>query len=511
MYGGESMEHNQSYWREKTNIPQFESLRYDAESEIVIVGGGITGIVTGYMLAQEGKQVTILEADALYSGTTGYTTAKLTAQHGLIYDEYMQHFNTDIAKTHYEACMDAIAFVKDTAKKHTIDCHLTEQDAYIYTKEKQNIQKLEKEFEAYQKLGITGELTDTIPLSFEVEKALVMKNQYQYHPLQFLNGLLQAFLEKGGKVYTNTPVDTIEEGSEPVVVTKTGLKVTCQKIISASHWPFYDGMGFYFARLYQDRSYVVAAKPKDTYPGGMYINADTPSRSVRSIDTEEHGTLLLIGGESHRTGEGHPEEKYYKELTDYAAYLGTETPLYMWSAQDIVTLDNLPYIGYISKGKDNIFVATGYRKWGMTSSIVAALEISSLISSGISRYKNIYQPSRFQADPDVGSLTKNVMEVAKEFVIGKLEQPYEYVPHLKPGEATKVRTNGLLLGVYKDETGEIHQVDTTCTHMKCEVNWNSAESSWDCPCHGSRFTGTGEVIEGPAKKPLKKLDHGLNS
>ncbi|SDD51136.1 Glycine/D-amino acid oxidase [Terribacillus halophilus] len=504
------MTHNKSYWREKTDIPEFDSLRYDTESDIVIIGGGITGIVTGYMLAKKGRQVTILEADSLYSGTTGYTTAKLTAQHGLIYDEYIQHFNMDTAKTHYEACMDAISFVKETTSAHDIDCNLTKQDAYIYTKEKQNVKKLETEYKAYQKLGIQGELSDTIPLPYEVKKALIMKEQYQYHPLKFLNGLLQVFLENGGKVYTETPVDTIEEGENPIVVTKSGLKVTCKKVVVASHFPFYDGQGFYFARLYQDRSYVVAAKPKNTYPGGMYINADTPTRSVRSIQTEEHGTLLLIGGESHRTGEGYPEETYYKELTDFAAYLDTETPIYMWSAQDTVTLDNLPYIGYISKGKDNIFVATGFRKWGMTSGIVAGLEITSLIDSGISRYKNIYQPSRFHADPDLGSVTKNVMEVAKEFVIGKLEQPYEYIPHLKRGEATKVRFNGLLLGVYKDKSGEIHQVDTTCTHMKCEVNWNSAESSWDCPCHGSRFTGTGEVIEGPAKKPLKKLDRGLN-
>ncbi|MEC0304013.1 FAD-dependent oxidoreductase [Terribacillus saccharophilus] len=505
------MTHNKSYWREKTEIPQFESLRYDTESDIVIVGGGITGVVTGYMLAKEGRQVTILEADSLYSGTTGYTTAKLTAQHGLIYDEYIQNFNTDTAKTHYEACMDAIKFVKESTSAHSIDCHLTEQDAYIYTKEKQNITKLEKEYEAYQKLGIQGELTDSIPLGFDIEKALTMKGQYQYHPLKFLNGLLKVILDNGGKIYTDTPVDTIEEGQNPVVVTKSGLKISCKKVVVASHFPFYDGKGFYFARLYQDRSYVVAAKPKTSYPGGMYINADTPSRSIRNMETEEHGTLLLIGGESHRTGEGHPEETYYKELTDFAAYMGTETPIYMWSAQDIVTLDNLPYIGHISKGNDNIFVATGYRKWGMTSSIVAGLEISSLITAGVSRYKNIYQPSRFQADPDLGSVTKNVMEVAKEFVLGKLEQPYEYVPNLKRGEATKVRFNGLLLGVYKDESGEIHQVDTTCTHMKCEVNWNSAESSWDCPCHGSRFSGTGEVLEGPAKKPLKKLDRGLNS
>ncbi|MFP7493864.1 FAD-dependent oxidoreductase [Terribacillus saccharophilus] len=505
------MKHNKSYWREKTEIPQFESLRYDTESEIVIIGGGITGIVTGYMLAKEGRQVTILEADNLYSGTTGYTTAKLTAQHGLIYDEYIQNFNTDVAKTHYEACMDSIAFVKDAAKAHQIDCHLTEQDAYIYTKEKQNVNKLEKEYDAYQKLGIEGELTDSVPLPFDVEKALIMKGQYQYHPLEFLNGLLQVFLENGGKVYTETPADKIEEGENPVVVTKNGLKVTCKQVVVASHYPFHDGKGFYFARLHADRSYVVAAKPKQDYPGGMYINADTPSRSIRSIESEEHGTLLLIGGESHRTGEGHPEEMYYKELTDFAAYLDTEAPVYMWSAQDLVTLDNLPYIGHISKGQPNIFVATGYRKWGMTSGIVAGLEITSLINSGISRYKNIYQPSRFHADPDLGSVTKNVMEVAKEFVIGKLEQPYEYVPNLKRGEATKVRFNGLLLGVYKDESGELHQVDTTCTHMKCEVNWNSAESSWDCPCHGSRFSGTGEVIEGPAKKPLKKLDRGLNS
>ena len=332
-----------------------------------------------------------------------------------------------------------------------------------------------------------------------------MKNQAQFHPLKYLKHLVEEFTKMGGQLYENTTAVDIEEGSEPKVTTRDGHKVSCQHMIVSSHYPFYDVKGFYFSRLSISRSYILAVKTEKDFPGGMYITAEQPTRSLRY--TEMNGDkLVLFGGDRHKTGHDKNTHQHYEALETFAAEtFGIKEIPYRWSAQDPATLDKVPYVGNYSATLSNIFVATGYRKWGMTNSTNAARLMTDLILEKENPYKELFDPSRFKADPDVKKFLSVNASVAKELVKGKLEHPTTQPEDLKNDEGATVMVNGERAGAYRDENGQLHLVDTTCTHMGCELEWNDGERSWDCPCHASRFSYTGEVMEGPAEIPLKRL------
>lgn len=496
----------ESYWRDSISLPSFPKLSNDIEAEIGIVGGGISGITTAYLLAKEGLNVVLLEAGELLNGTTGHTTAKITAQHDIIYDELISHFGEEKSRLYYKANDEALQFIKRMVEEHEIDCDLSEQDAYIYTDQETSIPKLEKELEAYRTLGINGEWVDQIALPIPIKGAIVMKKQAQFHPLKYLNKLVQLFVQHGGKIYEQTTVNTVEEGDKPVIVTEDNHRVTCQQIVSCSHFPFHDGMSLYFARLHSERSYVIGVKSDKHYLGGMYISAEDPKRSVRSTPLSTGEELLIISGESHKTGQGICTIEHYEALETFANQtFGINEFSYRWSTQDLVTLDKVPYVGHMTSDKPNMYVATGYRKWGMSNGTAAALLLSDLIRGKENPYQELYSPSRFHADPDIKTFLVQNVDVAKHLIEGKLEFVRKSPEDLENDEGSVVTVNGKRAGAYRDGKGKLHIVDTTCTHMGCEVEWNHGERSWDCPCHGSRFSYDGEVLEGPAKRPLPKL------
>lgn len=496
------------YWRDSISLPSFPKLEEDITTNVAIVGGGISGITTAYLLAKEGVNVTLIEAGKILNGTTGHTTAKVTAQHDLIYDELINHLGRGKARLYYEAANEALHFVKNKVKEYNIDCDFSEEDAYLYAVSPQYKENLEKEYQAYQQLGINGELVDSIPFDIQIQAALMMKNQAQFHPLKYLSGLVEQITKLGGTIYEHTTATEVEEGSQTKIKTRDGFKITCDTIIACSHFPFDDGKGFYFARMYTERSYVIGVKTKKEFPGGMYLSVDNPVRSLRytMINGEK---LVLIGGESHKTGQGTDTLKHYESLESFAdEVLGIEEYSYRWSAQDLITLDKLPYIGYASSGHSNILVATGYRKWGMTTGTAAALLLRDIVLKKDNPYQELYTPSRFHADPDVKQFIMQNADVAKHLISGKLQIPTKRTEDLAHDEGAVVTFNGKRAGAYKDEHGTLHMVDTTCTHMGCELNWNHGDRTWDCPCHGSRFSFNGDVVEGPADKPLKQVKEG---
>ena len=493
------------YWRDEINFPSFSPLRENITADVGIVGAGITGITLAYLLSQAGLKVALIDAGVILNGTTGHTTAKITAQHGVIYDEFIGNFGEEKTKLYYHANEQALAFIKNTVDSLKIDCDFKEQDAYIYTNSEQELNKLEKEAKAYEQLGIPGALLDSMPLQLPMKKALVMRNQAQFHPIKYLLPLLEEIQKAGGQIYENTTAVNIEEEDQPKIITRNGQYIACKYAVSCSHFPFYDGMGFYFARMHPERSYIVAVKSEQPYPGGMYITSESPTRSVRStpIGNEE---LLLLSGDGHKTGKGVNTIKHYEALAQFGKdALGLTDIRYRWSAQDLYTLDKVPYVGPITSTKENILVATGYRKWGMTNSTAAAMMLKDLILEERHLYEDIFTPSRFNADPSVKELVKKNADVAVELVKGKLERIDKFPEDVKKGEGTHVKVDGKKAGAYRDEDGKLHCVDTTCTHMGCEVEWNDGDRTWDCPCHGSRFSIEGDVIEGPADQPLKKL------
>lgn len=495
----------ESYWR-KFELPLFNKLNEDVSFDVAIVGGGITGITTGYLLAKEGLKVAIIEAGRILTGTTGHTTAKVTAQHNIIYDELISHFGEEKARMYYDANIEALNFIRKMVQINEIDCDYSDQDAIIYSVAEQGTNKIEKEAKAYQKLGITSSVINSIPFDIDIQTGLVMHNQAQFHPLKYMNHLVKLFVEAGGTIFENTAAADIEDGENPKVLLRNGSKINCNYIIAASHFPFCDKKGMYFARMYVERSYILGVKTKKPFPGGMYISADTPTRSLRStpMDGED---LVLIGGDGHKTGQGIDTMEHYKALEQFTdEVLGIQEYTYRWSAQDMYTLDKIPYVGSITEEQPKVLIATGYRKWGMTNGTAAAILLKDIVLERSNSFKELYSPHRFHADPEVKKFISVNADVAKHLIKGKLEFIPNAPEDLEVDEGSPVIVNGKRAGAYRDQDGKLHIVDTTCTHLGCEVEWNSGERTWDCPCHGSRYSIDGEVLDGPAVRPLEKVE-----
>lgn len=497
----------ESYWQDSAMaLPDYPKLQHDLDAEVTVVGGGISGITTAYLLAKEGYKVVLLEAGKLMNGTTGHTTAKITAQHDLIYDELIKHGGTENARLYYEASIDASRFIESTAEKLKADCAFVRHDAYVYTNSESYLSKLEDEIKAYDKLGIKGSLESRIPLPIPSKAAVKMDNQAQFHPLHYLHALVKAFTDLGGEIYEGTTAVDVEPSPLPRVVTGERYKITCKQVVACTHFPFYDGHGFYFARMHADRSYVLGLKVEDEYPGGMYLSAEDPKRSIRSANTAAGGSMLLLGGQSHKTGQGVCTINHYEELQRFAKeQFDLKEIVYRWSAQDLVTGDKLPFIGRITASSPNIVIATGFRKWGMTNGTAAALLIRDLIMEKANPYEQLYSPSRALSLKTVVNLVAENADVAKHLIAGKLELVHKRPEELANDEGSVVKVNGRRAGAYRDADGQLFLIDTTCTHMGCEVEWNDGERTWDCPCHGSRFSYRGEVVEGPAEQPLKTI------
>lgn len=497
--------HPRPIWRSGINIPSFQPLTEEEDFDVVVVGGGITGITTAYNLTQAGLKVALLEANKILNGTTGHTTAKVTVQHDVIYYELIQHFGLEKAKMYYHSAKEAMEFIKKYSNDNQIDCNLKIEDATIYTNSDQQVSKLHQELRAYEQLGIDSTYSIDTALPLESKFSITVKNQAQFHPLKYLIHMLKESIQNGLSVFEETVAIDIEPGKHPQVVTQSGRKLRCNHVVCASHFPFFDGLAMYFARMYADRSYVLAAKLKSSYPGGMYISAEDPKRSLRTVsyNGEEY---VLIGGESHKTGQETDTMALYQNLKQFGDdTFGIEEVKYRWSTQDLITLDKVPYIGRFSSNHPNVYVATGYRKWGMTNGTVAGKLISDLILDKDAPNAELFNPSRFQADPSIKHFLMQNFDVAKHLIEGKIEPVSRDPKDLATDEGAVVRLNGKRIGAYRDLNGTVHCVDTTCTHLGCEVEWNNGEKSWDCPCHGSRFSIYGEVLEGPAEKPLKKV------
>lgn len=498
-----------SYWIESVETPSFSPLTEDIDVDVVIVGGGITGITASYLLTNEGMSVAVLEADSVFGGTTGHTTAKLTAQHDLIYDSFIQTIGRSNARLYYEANIEALQFVEKMIETHHIPCDFQKQDAFLYATMDKSVQKLKKEAQAYEKLGINGSLIKDIPLDLEIKRALVMENQAQFHPVKYLRFLLDKVLTKNGQIFEHTVAVNVEKGERPTVLTRDGKRVRATDVLICSHFPFYEGLGLYSGRMYADRSYVIAAKTTKAFPGGMYLSIDEPTRSLRSVQMNGEELVLIIG-EDHRTGESIDTKNHYKALKAFGEEVfGIEEIPYHWSTQDLITLDNIPYVGNITSDVPNVYVATGYRKWGMTNGTAAALLLADLVLKRKNRYEKLFAPARFYANPSIKNFFLQNANTTFHLLKGKIDFPFRTIHDLKKDEGAVVFMNGHRKGAYKDTEGNVHIVDTTCTHVGCEVEWNNGERSWDCPCHGSRFSFTGEVIEGPAEKKLLQHDHRM--
>ena len=433
-----------SIWTENISLPQFKQLKGSKKTDVLIIGGGMAGILCAYFLEKAGVNYALVEGGRICSGITKNTTAKITSQHGLIYQKMLKSIGTERAKMYLDANQDAVRKYARLCRR--MDCDYEVRHAYVYSRNDRK--KLEDEADALARIGFQPRLTDQCELPFQTVGAVGFAEQASFHPLKFVSGIA-----KGLKIYENT---FVKELKEQEAVTEHG-EITFQKLIFATHFPIDNKHGMYPLKMYQHRSYVIALK--DAQPlNGMYIDEAKHGMSFRS-----YREYLLLGGGSHRTGE---KGGNWEEIRNCARlYYPNLDEKYYWAAQDCMTLDGIPYIGRYSRGLPGCYVATGFNKWGMTSSMAAASILTDLILEKENPYAQVFNPLRNMIKPQL-------------FVNG----------------ATAVKN---LLTV----SGK------RCPHLGCALKWNKTEHSWDCPCHGSRFDSQGNLIDNPAQTHCKKRNH----
>ena len=497
-----------SLWLESTPDTAYPPLAEPLDVDVAVVGGGIAGITAALLLKRAGKSVALLESKRLLRGATGYTTAKVTAAHSLTYTTVAKKFGDDGARLYAEANQAALDFVVQLAEAEGIDCELERKTNYVYCESGDERSKIEQEVDAARRAGLAARLVEETPLPYPVECAFALDEQAQFHPRKYLLPLAERIDGDGSRVLELTRVLDVE-GSGPLRVTTDRGALTARDVILASHLPILD-RGFFFAKAHPDRSYAVACRIRpEQDPDGMYINVGTPTRSVRTA-RDERGPLILLGGEGHKPGAEPDTDARYRALEEFGRrhWDADEFP-YRWSTQDYSPLDGVPYVGRLTRRGDHVYVATGFKKWGMTNGTAAAILLADLILGRTNPWAGLFDAKRLKPLASAPKFVKENAAVARHFFRDRLDRgETTAVEALQPGEGRLLRLGGRKTAVYRDEGGRVHALSPVCTHMGCHVSWNPAERSWDCPCHGSRFRGDGAVIQGPATRDLAKRDLG---
>lgn len=494
----------QSYWSTSVELSEFPGLKKNITSKILIAGGGISGLMNSFQLAVKGYEVTLIEGNELVSGTTANTTARITAQQGLIYSHLKSSKGVDAAQLYYESQMSALKEIERIVVNYDIDCDFKRVNSVIYAEHEKSLKDLEKEEKVYKELAIDGYLSeDTNDIPFETAGRLIMKNQAEFHPLKFLKGIIELLKEMNVKIYEHTRAKSTDANT---LFTTDDFSIDFEHLIITTHFPFLDIENFYFNSFKISYGYGLVAETSTPVPENLSLSGYDGARlSVRNVVKPDSDLpVMLFAGLGHGSYEKKDMTEQLKELEHYA---GQKTvngkTLYAYRAQDLMTADALPFIGYFSKNYDNYFVASGFNKYGMTNSVLSSMIISDLIDGKNNMYKDLVDPSR-----NKGTFQQLKQHLTNPLHIGEAEIKNMAESHpeldelnLSPGEGTVAKDGVFKKGVYRDDDN-YYVVSNRCTHMGCGLNWNNNDKTWDCPCHGSRFNYTGTVIEGPATDNL---------
>ena len=489
-----------SLWTETAERPQWPALRADVRADVAVLGAGITGLTTALLLARAGASVVVLEAREVGAGATGYTTAKLSSLHGLTYSTLLGRHGHELAALYGEANEAGIAQIATLREELGIECDFGRKPNFTYAEDAGDLPSIEAEVEAARAVGLPASYSAELDLPFPVAGAVRFDDQAEFHPLKYLTGLARAFSEAGGALYERTAATTVREGSPSEVGTEEGHTVRADHVVVATHIPFLD-RGLYFARLHPERSYVLAAESAPEQPAGMYLSTESPAHSIRTHGLADGRSFLLVGGESHKTGQANAAERY-ERLAAYARErFGVRAAAYHWATQDNMPVDGVPYVGRLHPRAKGLYVGTGYRKWGWAMGTTAASLLADLIVGRDNRFAGLLDPNRVRLRASVPPFVKENANVALHFFVDRVRHR-DAAADLAPGEGRVVRAGLGQRAVYRDDGGVVHSLSARCTHLGCIVAWNGAERTWDCPCHGSRFAAEGEVIQGPAVRPL---------
>ena len=484
-----------------TDVPARPVARTDTRFDVLIVGGGIAGICTAYALRNSGLYVGLIEATRLLSDVTGNTTGKLTSQHDLIYKHLLDSFGFEFATTYYEANEWAIRFVAETSISEQIDCDFVWDSAHVYCVDSPNEDRLLAEHEACLKLNVPTMMVEPRVPTW-ARAAIRMPRQARFHPRKFLLGLADRAEAAGVRIHEFTRAFEIRESPDGCEVDTDHGTIFADHVVVATHYPIHDS-GLFVAKLAPYRSYAMALDVEEL-PDGMYISVeDSTLRSFRRANFHER-EVLIVGGEKHKVGQEEHADRCYDRVEAWAReQFQVKEVLFKWSTQDNWTPDRVPYIGR-SPNRERITMATGFGGWGMTSGCIAGRLIADLIMDEPNPWQHIYDPSRLDLAMIPAVVKENVNAVAH--LIGDKFSKLDPVriDMLQKGQGAVLDLDSERVAAFRDEVGELHVVSAACTHMGCQVKWNSAELSWDCPCHGSRFDVDGCVLHGPAVTPLAR-------
>lgn len=499
-----------SYWILSSEEKEhYKSLKTDINTDYLIVGGGIAGLTTAYLLAKENKKVTIVEADEIGFGASGRNTGKVTSQHGIIYSVIEKEYSGEKARLYYDANEEGLKLIKDIIEDNNIDCNLKVVPSFIYTQEEDYIKDIKNEYEICKKLNIPCEYMDYIEgIPLKVKGALCFKNQGQFNPKKYVDALAKINHKLGVKIYENTPVIDADMGEECMVKCANNHTIKTKNLILTSCNAWYDGLKLFFAREEASRSYLLCGKLKNKISEGNYISVECPTRTFRTYKDDKGVDILIAGGQDHKTGKCSNECDNFKAIEKFTKEtFGMDQIISDWSTQDYISSDYIPYMGRINNINNNVYIITGTSKWGLSNSSIGAILIRDLITKNSSKYEDLYNPNRLKSYLTTKFL-KNNIEVASDYIKGKFISGSSELP--KKNEGKTISINGKKYGAYRDQDNHLYIVDITCTHLGCELSFNSGEKTWDCPCHGSRFSYKGDILNGPALRPLKAYGEGKN-
>ncbi|MDQ3533621.1 MAG: FAD-dependent oxidoreductase [Actinomycetota bacterium] len=501
---------NVSYWIDSTDSPDHPPLQGDMEVDVAIIGGGIVGLTAAWLLKRAGKTVAVIEMDRLARGVSGYTTAKVTAGHGLIYQQLASKHGEESASQYARANQLGLELIAQRVKESDIECDFERRPNFVYCESADSADAIKQEVEAARRAGLDVSYVSDLDLPYPIAGAIRLEDQAQFHPSKYLLALAADIPGDGSHVFENSRVTELKEG-EPCEAITDGGRVLATDVIMATHYPFWD-RGLFFPRIHPKRSYALAG-PIDASvaPEGMYISIDQPTRSIRTIADGDR-RLLLVGGNGHAVGQEYDTDSYYSDLESWARErFGLKDITHRWSTHDGVTADMLPYAGTARRSSDHVYTATGFGKWGMTNGTIGATVVCDAILGKDNEFASLFDPHRVTVKASVKKIATENAKVAQHWFGDRVIHPQRGAfNELQPGEASVARVGVSHVAGYRDDDGKLHAVSAVCTHLGCTVTWNPAEKSWDCPCHGSRFDPDGKVLHGPALRDLGHKDVSMS-